>query len=96
MGLKTYFDEYKKLKEKYKIHYGLTDYNKETRITKNINLDDYDIIVKEDFPTYACRNFQIIKNKPNLSALELAIICDEGNLCFGYRGNQEYITVYTD
>ena len=96
MGLKTYFDEYKKLKEKYKIHYGLTDYDKETRTTKNINLDDYDIVVKENFPTYACRNFQIIKNKPNLGALELAIICDEGNLCFGYRGDKKFISVSED
>ena len=96
MGLKTYFDEFKELREKYKIHYGMTEYDNEAKERKNINLDDYDIVVNENMPTYACRNFEIIKNKPNLSTLELAIICDEGNLCFGYRGNRDYITVYTD
>ena len=96
MELKTYFDEFKELREKYKIHYGMTEYDNEAKERKNINLDDYDIVVNENMPTYACRNFEIIKNNPNLSTLELAIICDEGNLCFGYRGNRDYITVYTD
>jgi hypothetical protein len=40
--------------------------------------------------------YNVISNPENLTKDQLALICDSGNLCFGYRmfGNQ--ITIYTD
>lgn len=49
-GITTYFDEYEELKNKYKIARGLTKYNKETKERENINIEDYDIVIKEEMP----------------------------------------------
>ncbi|WP_291567120.1 MULTISPECIES: hypothetical protein [unclassified Clostridium] len=40
--------------------------------------------------------YKIVSNPDNLSTLELALICDRGNLCFGYRTEGEHIVIYTD
>ena len=40
--------------------------------------------------------FKVINNPENLTNDELALICDCGNLCYGYRIEGEYIIIYTD
>ncbi|GAA0057903.1 hypothetical protein GE023_005255 [Streptococcus canis] len=40
--------------------------------------------------------YEIYKNTPNLSRLELALICDDGNLCFGHSSLGGKIKIYTD
>lgn len=72
---------YKELCEKYKI----SRYNVE-------NPDDYDIVLDRT-PGYNHSTYSVIKNNTELSQLELALICDDGNLCFGYtmQGSQFYI-----
>lgn len=62
-------------------------------------LDQFDVVIGNPITTYARKNYQIIKNKPGLSSLELALICDDGNLCFGYHGGSQEgqsISIYTD
>jgi hypothetical protein len=87
MSYTTYFDRYKELRQQYKIlktYEPVTDY------------DDWDVIIQPLGPGYAHAKYRIVKNAPNLTPQELAIICDEGNLCFGFRAEGGTIYVYTD
>ena len=45
---------------------------------------------------YGHNTYKVIENPENLSVLELALICDKGNLCFGYRAEGDLIVIYTD
>lgn len=46
---------------------------------------------------YGHNKYQIISNPHNFSNLELALICDNGNLCFGYQvEGKDIISIYTD
>jgi hypothetical protein len=69
---------YKELKEKYRISRYKVD-----------NLDDYDIVL-DCKPDIYRSTYKVIKNNTQLSDLELALICDDGSLCFGYsrHGNK--------
>lgn len=69
--------EYEALCTKYNI------YRNDLRVNPEVNEDKYDIIIGR-LPGYNHSEYNIIKNKPNLTLLQLALICDEGNLCFGY------------
>jgi hypothetical protein len=72
---------YKELKEKYRISRYKVD-----------NLEDYDIVL-DHTPGMYRSVYKVIKNNTQLSSLELALICDDGSLCFGYsrHGNEFYI-----
>ena len=45
---------------------------------------------------YAAKVYEVIDNPHNLSEKELALIADNGNLCFGYRTNGDQIIIHTD
>lgn len=45
---------------------------------------------------YAHVKYRILSNPNNLSTSELALFCDNGNLCFGYRTSGNTIIVHTD
>ena len=45
---------------------------------------------------YGYSLYEIYKNTPNLSRLELALICDDGNLCFGHSSQGGKIKIYID
>lgn len=90
------FTIYKELKEKYKIAYSDRVYDAELKGMKTVNPDEYDIIVKSEGSGYAHTNYRVIKNAPNLTPLELALICDGGNLCFGGSFSSRNIKIYTD
>lgn len=72
---------YNELCEKYKISYYSVD-----------NIDDYDIVLRRT-PGYNHSTYKLLKNNTNLTQDELALICDKGNLCFGYmmQGSNFYI-----
>lgn len=82
----TYYDRYNELQKKYKICYHLDGQS----------TDDYDVIVAYVGSGYAHQKYKVIKNGPNLDAKDIAIICDRGNLCFGYRVEGSTIIVHTD
>lgn len=67
---------YNELIEKYKVYHGSPFY-------LDYDLSDYDIAIYRA-PHYNHKLFRVLKNKPQLSELELALLCDEGNLSFGY------------
>lgn len=46
--------------------------------------------------SYANRKYEVINNPDGLTDDELALICDGGNLCFGYRMEGGYIVIHTD
>lgn len=45
---------------------------------------------------YAHTRYKILSNPHNFSTLQLALICDSGNLCFGYRLENGNIVIHTD
>ena len=77
---------YKELREKYKISFDLMPEQEK----------EFDVVIRFLDYGYANKKYEICKNKQNLSMDELALICDGGNLCFGYRTEGKYIVVYTD
>lgn len=86
MSYETHYDRYNQLRAQYNICYYLDGRSP----------DDFDIIVTFVGPGYGHAKYKVIKNGPNLSAKDIAIICDRGNLCFGYRVEGSTICVYTD
>lgn len=74
---------YEELCEKYKISNSLEKYNSETKKMETINFDDYDLIYERK-AGYKHADYYLRKNNTKLSSDELALIFDDGNLCFGY------------
>lgn len=79
----NYYDRYKELRELYSISWDPEDTNA-------------DIIVQNIGTGYAHKKYRVLKNRPGLDSKDLAIICDRGNLCFGYRDEAGIICIYTD
>lgn len=78
---------YNELCEKYRV----TQYFNSQRD----NLEDYDIALSHT-SGYNHSTYKVIKNKPNLSRLELALIADGGNLCFGFSDDSSELYVFED
>ena len=78
---------YKELKQKYKI-------GKE-HFDNRLNQDDYDIILRRKVG-YNHSTYKIVKNTPNLNIYELALIADDGNLCFGFTLKMGDIYIFED
>ena len=58
---------------------------------------------KKQFTCYECirhgyghNAYRILSNPHNFSTQQLALICDSGNLCFGYRMEGGNIVIHTD
>ena len=45
---------------------------------------------------YAHGEYRIYKCPDEVTLDELALICDGGNLCFGYRGDKKFLSVSED
>lgn len=104
MSYETHYERYKELNEKYNIAHGTfnmvpRDFEGTLRERKELIEDvmlAYDVVVDYAGAGYAHQKYRVLRNTPNLSAKDLAIICDKGNLCFGYRAEGSIICVYTD
>jgi hypothetical protein len=85
---------YNELKDKTQIIY-------QSQIDKMSN-EEYETLKKEKTliqnagAGYAHQKYQVISNPHDLSQLELALVADGGNLCFGYRIQGGLIIIYTD
>lgn len=103
---KTYFDRYKELQADYSICRnidGLLPFEDKQRMTfderkatRERLMENYDVVVDYIGSGYAHQKYRVLKNAPGLSTLDLAVICDSGNLCFGYRTEGSIICVYID
>lgn len=78
------------MKNKYKIY----RHDLKMALVDGIDCDfsQYDIVIGRK-PGYHHALYTIYKNAPELSRDELALVCDCGNLCFGYtmEGGQFYV-----
>lgn len=80
---------YTELCKKYKISYDSPKTEEEA--------EQYDIIVRYCRSWYASCEYEIIKKPQNVTDDEIALICDKGNLCFGYRCSAANLCqIYTD
>ena len=62
---------------------------------EKINSNDYDLILNRT-AGYNHSIYHIFKNETDLSQDELALVCDEGNLCFGYTMEGKDFYVFED
>lgn len=69
--------------------FSLVSYGKEE------NPEAYDVVIEYDIE-YGRWEGTIIKNKPNLNTDELALLLDNGNLCFGHVVQNGRIIIFTD
>ena len=83
---------YKELKEKYKI---LKVSDADHRAPTNEEIEQNDIVFSRK-ACYAHGEYRIYKCPDEVTLDELALICDGGNLCFGYRGNKNNLSVSED
>lgn len=80
------------LKEKYKI---VNQYYYKTFLSDE-EKENVDVVYDYYKQSYGRKAYFITKNKPKLTTLELALICDNGNLCFGFGVTAGGIEIYTD
>lgn len=103
---KSYHERYKELRMAHNITknvMGSIPYDEKTRmstnelaVAKQRLMEKYDVVIEYAGTGYAHTKYRVLKNEPGLSTLDLAIICDDGNLCFGYRTEGSIICVHTD
>ncbi len=74
---------YKELMGRFRVATSATTWDPVQRQSVPIDPDAYDVILNKVCNGYACEIYEVKKNAPGLSDYELALICDEGNLCFG-------------
>lgn len=83
---------YKELKEKYRI-LKVSDINHKEPTKEELEQND---IVYSRKACYGHGEYKIYKCPNEVTLDELALICDGGNLCFGYRGNKNFLSVSED
>lgn len=71
-------------REKVKINHEIYDEIKDKAEVKLVGLG------------YGSKKYEVVSNPNNLSNDEIALICDKGNLCFGYRMEGEKFVIYID
>lgn len=83
---------YSELQKKYKI-LKVSDINHKEPTKEQ--LEHYDIVYSRK-ACYAHGKYRIYKCPEEVELCELALICDDGNLCFGYSGSKNYLSVFED
>lgn len=83
---------YNELQGKYKI-LKVSDANHRTPTEEELKSND---IVYSRKACYAHGEYRIYKCPEEVTLDELALICDGGNLCFGYRGSKNFLSVSED
>lgn len=83
---------YNALKNKYKI-LKCSDIDHKQPTNEELNQND---IVYSRKACYAHGEYKIYKCPEEITLDELALICDGGNLCFGYRGSKTFLSISED
>lgn len=83
---------YDELKEKYKV-LKVSDVNHQEPTKEELEQND---IVYSRKACYGHGEYRIYKCPEEVTLNELALICDGGNLCFGYSGSKNYLSVFED
>lgn len=87
---------YEELCEKYKVTRSTSHWSKEEGKMIPINERDFDVVVECVQHRYGSNVYSIVKNGPGLNDDELALICDDGNICFNYTKEASHIVIFTD
>lgn len=82
----------KELEEKYKI-LKVSDVDHKAPTENELNNND---IVYSRKACYKHGEYRIYKCPDEVTLDELALICDDGNLCFGYSGSKYKLSVFED
>lgn len=83
---------YDELSKKYKIK-KTSDINHIKPTEEDLKNND---IVYSRKACYLHGEYKIYKYPNEISFNELALICDEGNLCFGSRGSKTFLEIFED
>lgn len=83
---------YSELKKKYKI-LKVSDVNHKEPTKEELEQND---IVYSRKACYGHGEYRIYKCPEEVTLNELALICDGGNLCFGYSGSKNHLSVFED
>lgn len=89
---KINYEIYEELKRKYKI---LKVSDIDHKIPTKEELEQNDIVYSRK-ACYAHGEYRIYKCPDEVTLNELALICDGGNLCFGYSGNKKFLSISED
>lgn len=81
------------LMEKYRIYRN--DLTNKLVDKADCDFGEYDIVIGRK-AGYHHSEYTIFKNSPKLTNTELALLCDQGSLCFGYTMEGEVIYVFED
>lgn len=74
--------------EKFKINNEIyNELNTKYKISYDYGNEDADVIILIEYQSY-CKRYKVVRNRPNLTACEVALLVDNGNLCFGFSGNE--------
>lgn len=84
---------YEKLMKEYRVYRH--DSKIDLQDSVDCNFADYHIVIGRK-AGYGHALYKIRKNRPYLSNDELALLCDQGNLCFGYEMQGDMIKVFED
>lgn len=57
---------------------------------------DAEVLLEYVESGYGHIKYRVLRNIPNLSDGQLALICDKGNVCFGFRVAGDMIIIHTD
>jgi len=87
---------YEEILKRYRVTTAERIWNPKEQKSVLVKEEDYDIILRSVGYGYAHKVYEVVKNAPRLDERSLALICDEGNLCFGYDVRGGKIVVYTD
>ena len=83
---------YEELEERYKI-LKVSDIDHKAPTSEELEQND---IVYSRKACNAQGEYRIYKCPDEVTLDELALICDGGNLCFGYRGDKKFLSVSED
>jgi DNA gyrase/topoisomerase IV subunit A len=83
---------YEELEQKYKI-LKVSDIDHKAPTDEELEQND---IVYSRKACYGHGEYKIYKCSDEITLDELALICDGGNLCFGYNGNKNFLSVSED
>lgn len=85
------FDKYRALQRFYKI-------SRDGRSLEmsGASLGAYEVVITHIKTEDGRAHYRVIKNAPGLGTYYLALICSEGNTCFGYDRYGSNITVFVD
>ena len=83
---------YSELQKKYKI-LKVSDINHKEPTKEQ--LEHYDVVYSRK-ACYAQGEYRIYKCPEEVELCELALLCDDGNLCCGYSGSKNYLSVFED